>query len=77
MAAPDRADECLAAAAVEQLLGGLPDKQRLAIRLTRIEGHSIAEAAAMTGQSPSGIKVGIHRGIKRLMEQARGGHGND
>ena len=77
MAAPDRADEYLAAAAVEQLLGGLPDKQRLAIRLTSLEGHSIAEAAAMTGQSPSGIKVGIHRGIQRLMEQARGGHGND
>lgn len=77
MAAPDRAGEWLAAADVEQLLDRLPDKQRRAIRLTRIEGRSIAEAAALTGQSRSGVKVGIHRGIRRLMEHAKGGDGHD
>lgn len=75
--AADQLDACLAAADVERLLKELPDKHQKSIRLTRIEGHSIAEAAAMTGQSPSGVKIGVHRGIKRLMAQVQGTHDND
>ena len=51
---------------VERMLSLLPKKQRDAIRMTRIEGRSIDEAAQLTGQSQSAIKVGIHRGLKRL-----------
>jgi RNA polymerase sigma-70 factor (ECF subfamily) len=51
---------------VERLLSDLPPRQRDAIRLTRIEGLSIDEAAGRTGQSPVATKVGIHRGLKRL-----------
>ena len=48
------------------LLDELPAKQRDAIRCVKIEGLSIAEAAAQTGQSESSVKVGIHRGLKEL-----------
>jgi len=51
---------------VERMLSMLPEKQRDAIRMTRIEGRSIDEAARLTGQSQSAIKVGVHRGLKRL-----------
>lgn len=51
---------------VERMLSMLPEKQRDAIRMTRIEGRSIGEAAQLTGQSQSAIKVGVHRGLKRL-----------
>ena len=51
---------------VATLLAELPAAQRAAIRLTRIEGYSIEEAASSTGQSESSIKVGVHRGLKKL-----------
>jgi RNA polymerase sigma-70 factor (ECF subfamily) len=55
-----------AARDVATLLDRLPPAQRAAIRLTRIEGYSIEEAAGSTGQSESSIKVGVHRGLKKL-----------
>ena len=51
---------------VNDLLAELPAAQRTAIELTRIEGLSMEEAAARSGQSVSGIKVGVHRGLKKL-----------
>jgi RNA polymerase sigma-70 factor, ECF subfamily len=51
---------------VSDLLQELPQAQRTAIELTRLEGLSIEEAAARSGQSVSGIKVGVHRGLKKL-----------
>ncbi|MEO6078356.1 MAG: sigma-70 family RNA polymerase sigma factor [Steroidobacteraceae bacterium] len=51
---------------VETLLSQLPPAQSAAIRLTRIEGYSIEEAASSTGQSAASIKVGVHRGLKKL-----------
>lgn len=51
---------------VGDLLAELPAAQRTAIELTRIEGLSVEEAAARSGQSVSGIKVGVHRGLKKL-----------
>lgn len=51
---------------VATLLSQLPPAKSAAIRLTRIEGYSIEEAAASTGQSTSSIKVGVHRGLKKL-----------
>lgn len=56
-----------AAADIDKLLRSLPLKQQQAIRLTRLTGLSVPEAAAATGQSESAIKVGVHRGLKRLM----------
>ena len=48
------------------LLAQLPDKQRRPIELVKLEGRSVAEAAASTGLSVSAVKVGIHRGLKAL-----------
>jgi RNA polymerase sigma-70 factor (ECF subfamily) len=51
---------------IDRLINQLPDRQAQVIRFVRIEGHSIAEASAQTGQSESLVKVNIHRGLKRL-----------
>ncbi len=51
---------------LERLLALLPPKQAQAIRLVRIEGHSICDAAALCGQSEPLVKVNIHRGLKKL-----------
>jgi len=48
------------------LLQALPEPQRQAIELTKLEGLSIAEASTRTGLSESSIKVLVHRGLKRL-----------
>lgn len=63
---PAMAADADAARDVAALLADLPEKQRDAIHLTRIEGLSIEEAAARTGQSVSSIKIGVHRGLKKL-----------
>jgi RNA polymerase sigma-70 factor (ECF subfamily) len=56
---------------IEQLLGLLPGKQAAAIRSTRIEGSSVAEAAAGAGLGESDIKVSVHRGLKALVARVQ------
>lgn len=51
---------------LERLLALLPPAQQSAIALVKIEGLSIAEASAATGQSEALVKVNIHRGLKKL-----------
>jgi RNA polymerase sigma-70 factor (ECF subfamily) len=51
---------------VAALLEKLPDKQRAAIRLVKLEEKSVREAADITGYSESDIKISIHRGMKAL-----------
>jgi RNA polymerase sigma-70 factor (ECF subfamily) len=52
---------------VATLLAKLPEKQRTAIRLVKLEEKSVREAADETGFSESDIKISIHRGLKTLM----------
>lgn len=52
---------------IATLLAKLPEKQRTAIRLVKIEERSVREASALTGLSESDIKISIHRGLKALM----------
>jgi len=52
---------------VRVLLDRLPEKQRTAIRLVKLEEKSVREAASLTGLSESDIKISIHRGLKTLM----------
>ncbi len=66
IAADPNTPEIGARLGVEKLLELIPPKQALAIRLVKIQGYSIAEAAAQSGQSESAVKVNIHRGIKRM-----------
>jgi len=66
-AAEDSQEEAvMARMSLERLFVLLPDSQVEAIELVKIEGLSIAEASARTGQSESLIKVNIHRGLKKL-----------
>lgn len=58
---------------VEAVLGTVPDRTADLIRQTRIEGASIAEAAARHGISETAAKVSIHRGLKSLMNRFAGG----
>lgn len=51
---------------VARLLENLPFKQARAIRQTRLEGLSIAEAAVAAGIGLSDVKVSVHRGLKAL-----------
>jgi len=51
---------------VLSLLALLPERQRLAIVHTKLEGLSVAEAARLTGMSESAVKVNVHRGLKAL-----------
>jgi RNA polymerase sigma-70 factor (ECF subfamily) len=70
---PDVSEAATAGADLERLMSELPAKQRDAIRFVKLQGLSVAEAAQLSGQSESAIKVGIHRGLKALMARVRGG----
>ena len=80
VALPDDADEWMAdpdaadpgdALDVDTLLDALPDNQRRWIRMTRIEGWTMAEAGQATGHTETNVKVGVHRGLKRLAALVR------
>jgi RNA polymerase sigma factor (sigma-70 family) len=60
------AEELAARISLDRLLAYLPAGQVAAIRLVKIEGLSIDEAAQCCGQSESLVKVNIHRGLRRL-----------
>lgn len=62
-AAPDSGE---ARRDLERLLRELPQAQRQAILLTKVEGLSVSEASRRSGVSESAIKVQVHRGLKRL-----------
>lgn len=63
----ERADAGDAARDVATLVAQLPEQQRTAIRLVKMEDKSVREAALASGMSESSIKTNIHRGMKRLM----------
>jgi len=62
----DEADAVMARISLDRLFTSLPPAQAEAIELVKIEGHSIAEAAARCGQSEPLVKVNIHRGLRKL-----------
>ena len=51
---------------LNRLLGQLPDKMRRTIRMVKLDGLSVAEAASQCGMSESDVKVSVHRGLKAL-----------
>lgn len=67
----DLAEAATAGYDLERLMALLPDRQRDAIRSIKIDGLSVSEAAKLSGQSESSVKVGVHRGMKALMARVR------
>lgn len=66
LATPDHESAVTSAAVLATLLRSLKPAQAEVIRLVKLDGLSIAEAAARTGQSAALVKVNIHRGLARL-----------
>jgi RNA polymerase sigma-70 factor (ECF subfamily) len=52
-----------------RLLATLPRKQQDAIRLVKLEGVSVSDAAVHMGLSESDVKTSGHRGVKTLMRR--------
>jgi RNA polymerase sigma factor (sigma-70 family) len=51
---------------LDMLLGEANPAQAQVIRLVKLRGASVEEASRISGQSPSLVKVNIHRGLKRI-----------
>jgi RNA polymerase sigma-70 factor (ECF subfamily) len=56
---------------VREALDKLPEKFRLALILTAIEGHSLADVAEMLGVPEGTVKSRLHFGKKQLAGQLR------
>lgn len=50
------------------LLGGLPEKQRMAVELRLDEGLSFREVGELIGSSEGAARVNFHHGIRKLRE---------
>lgn len=66
IAVEDHESSVTSSVVLAQLMTELKPAQAEAIQLVKIEGFSVEEASARTGQSGSLIKVNIHRGLARL-----------
>ena len=64
--AADHEDTVVSAIGLRGLLAHLRSSQSEVIRLVKLEGLSIREAAVATGQSEPLVKVNIHRGMLAL-----------
>ncbi|HVJ40052.1 MAG TPA: sigma-70 family RNA polymerase sigma factor [Dongiaceae bacterium] len=54
--------------AVHRAIEQLPPGQRQAIGLVKVQGLSLREAAARTGQSEGAVKLSVHRAVKALRQ---------
>ncbi len=77
LATGDHESAVTSALALRQLMATLKAPQADAIRLVKLEGLSIEEAAVFTGQSPSLVKVNIHRGLAKLAKLVEDGADGD
>ncbi len=62
----DETGEAIARRDVTKLLAKLPPAKRELVKDVKLDGVSIADAAARTGLSESAVKVTVHRAIKSL-----------
>ena len=69
LAVGDHESAITSATVLHALLAELKPAQAEAIRLVKLAGLSVDDAATRTGQSPSLIKVNIHRGLARLAKR--------
>lgn len=54
------------------MLDTLPERTKDLIQRVKIEGQSVAEAAASAGMSETAVKVAMHRGLKSLLKRFGG-----
>ncbi len=66
----DHHDAVMSRRILHEMLSDLKPAQRHVIRLVRLEGQSIADAARATGQSSALVKTNIHRGLRQLATRA-------
>lgn len=66
LAVPDHHGAVMSATILEALLAELKPAQSQVIRLVKLQGFSVEEAAAASGQSVSLVKVNIHRGLAKM-----------
>jgi RNA polymerase sigma-70 factor (ECF subfamily) len=66
IAVADHGPATRAAILLDHLLAEVKPSQARAIKLVKLHGATIEEASRMSGQSPSLVKVNIHRGLKCL-----------
>ncbi|KFC63497.1 RNA polymerase sigma-70 factor, ECF subfamily [Devosia sp. LC5] len=71
--AHDDSADTLARRDLNIVLETVPPRTGDLIRRTRVDGASIAEAAAVHGMSETAAKVSIHRGLKALITRFAGG----
>jgi RNA polymerase sigma-70 factor (ECF subfamily) len=57
---------------VERLLSLLPERSRKLLELIKLEGWSVAEAAAASQMTESAVKVSVHRALKTLRAKLMG-----
>ena len=69
--ADDHANAVIYAAVLNRLLRSLKPAQSDVIRLVKLYGFSVEEAATRTGQSVALVKINIHRGLARLVRLAQ------
>lgn len=63
--------ESLPSVALGPLLSQLPERQRVAIDMLKVQGMSLKEASDATGVSVGALKVAVHRGIAGLRQLLR------
>lgn len=68
---PDHADAVAARAQLDQMLAGLPPRQRVAVVLRVVEGLSEAETAALMRCAPGTVKSNLARGLDRARDILR------
>jgi RNA polymerase sigma-70 factor (ECF subfamily) len=63
------AEARLAARDLRDAVAGLPESQRTALRLAKLEDLSLAEASARSGLSVGALKVATHRALRTLRKR--------
>ena len=73
--APNREEAGLDGPALRAALASLPEGQRRAIEMLKLQEMSLREAEAASGMSVAALKVATHRGLKRLRALLAGAGG--
>ena len=65
---PDFSDGLISLSQLKQALTELPEKQRMAFELLRLQGMSFQQASLETGMSEAALRVALHRASKTLKQ---------